>query len=96
MPYLKKADAKPLQDGLSKITPLLPGELNYCFCQLSMTYLNAQGLSYKTLNDVIGALECAKLEITRRIVAPYETGKARDNGDVFKDFIRNYNIPTLF
>jgi len=32
--------------------------------------------------DVLGALECAKLEFYRRLVAVYEDVKIRENGDV--------------
>ncbi len=34
-------------------------------------------------NAVVGALECAKLELYRRMVAPYENGKIAENGDVY-------------
>jgi hypothetical protein len=34
-------------------------------------------------NDVIGALECCKLELYRRMVAPYENTKIKENGDVY-------------
>jgi len=39
--------------------------------------------SYAELNEVIGVLECAKQELYRRVVAPYEDGKAKINGDVY-------------
>ena len=35
------------------------------------------------LNAAIGVLECAKLELYRRVVAMYEDGKIKENGDVF-------------
>jgi hypothetical protein len=41
------------------------------------------GLSYKNINQAIGALECAKLELYRRVAAPYEDKKALINGDVY-------------
>jgi hypothetical protein len=32
---------------------------------------------------MIGVLECAKLELYRRVAAPYEDAKCEDNGDVY-------------
>lgn len=39
--------------------------------------------SYEKYNAAIGALECAKLELYRRLVAPYENEKIEENGDVY-------------
>jgi len=38
---------------------------------------------YTTYNEVVGVLECAKLEMYRRAVAPYEDEKIAENGDVY-------------
>lgn len=38
---------------------------------------------YVELNEVVGALESAKLELYRRIVGPYEDKKSAENGDVY-------------
>jgi len=38
---------------------------------------------YQTFNDILGALEGAKLEVYRRVVGPYENGKMSENGDVY-------------
>jgi hypothetical protein len=58
------------------------GELNYfitCICQ---EYIKKNGLRYKYLNDVIGVLECLKLELYRKIGGPYEDIAIAKNGDV--------------
>ncbi len=60
------------------------GELNYMITILITEYLAFNKLSYATINDVIGALECSKLEFVRRIVEPYEKKKCKLNGDVYK------------
>lgn len=60
-----------------------PGDLNYAFTSLARDYLTQKGVSYSTLNDVVGALESAKLEFYRRVVTPYENGKIQENGDVY-------------
>jgi hypothetical protein len=36
------------------------------------------------INDYIGVLECAKLELYRRVVSPYEETKMQQHGDVYK------------
>lgn len=59
------------------------GELNYQFTMLVRAYVAARGLSYQTINDVVGALEGAKAEFQRRVVAPYEDTKIKENGDVY-------------
>jgi hypothetical protein len=40
------------------------------------------GENYQHFNDVLGALEGAKLELYRRRIAPYEDTKIVENGDV--------------
>ena len=40
-------------------------------------------ISYSRINELIGVLECAKIELYRRIAAPYEDDKSRINGDVY-------------
>lgn len=68
------------------------GELNFCLTQVVLRYeefqrrfapLDKSRRGYELFNDVIGALESAKMEIYRRLVAPYEDGKILENGDVF-------------
>jgi hypothetical protein len=79
MPYINSS----LQTLLSKDPlPVSAGELNYCFTKLIDGYLG-HGLSYQRINDVIGALEGAKLEFYRRVVVPYEKKKMTENGDVY-------------
>lgn len=41
------------------------------------------GLRYAHLAEVMAAVENAKLEFYRRVVAPFEDQKIKDNGDVF-------------
>jgi len=40
-------------------------------------------LRYQNINDLLGALEGAKLELYRRVAAPYEDEKVESNGDVY-------------
>ena len=59
-----------------------PGEINYIVTRLLLAWL---GLNprYEDYNAAIGVLECIKLELYRRAVAPYEDEKCRENGDVY-------------
>lgn len=59
------------------------GELNYMITRMVDQYLKDKKLSYASINEVIGVLECAKLELYRRIAAPYEDIKISQNGDVY-------------
>ena len=78
MPYIKAKD-KPR----ASYSPETAGELNYQFTNLMQDYVRRNGLTYQTLNDVVGALEGAKAEFQRRVVAPYEDIKIATNGDVY-------------
>lgn len=78
MPYIDKKDqAKYDANELEHC-----GILNYAINQLVNDYIEQNGKCYQTFNDVTGALENAKLEIYRRMVAPYEDEKIIENGDV--------------
>lgn len=78
MPYIKQEDREE-----APVAPTTPGELNYVITLRVDEYLRGKGVSYTSLNEVIGVLECAKLELYRRIAAPYEDQKKHDNGDVY-------------
>lgn len=82
MPYIT-ADARVRIDKTGN--PETPGELNYAITRLVDAYLIQRGgIRYAHLNEVIGALECAKLELYRRIAAPYEDQKRSETGDVYR------------
>jgi hypothetical protein len=59
------------------------GELNYQISSLLNSFVAMKGLSYATVNEAMGAVECAKQEFYRRIAAPYEELKAKQNGEVY-------------
>lgn len=81
MPYINQAHRDCLADG---DPPVNSGELNYCITKLVNDYIQRTGgLNYQNINTVVGALECAKLELYRRIAAPYEDRKREENGDVY-------------
>jgi hypothetical protein len=81
MPYIPSDRRRDLSDIFD--TPETAGELNYIITDMLVNYLNHKGLSYQTMNDIIGALDGAKMEFYRRIVIPYENEKIEENGDVY-------------
>ena len=82
MPYLDVERRNSLFSD-SRSTPQVGGDLNFLVADLVNDFLTEHGLNYANLNTAIGALECCKLEIYRRIVVPYEDTKIFWNGDVF-------------
>ena len=82
MPYITLDDRKRLERG---DRPRTAGELNYMVTRLIDNYLiDKGGLRYSHLNEAIGVLECAKLELYRRLAAPYEDRKLSETGDVYR------------
>ena len=84
MPYInqdRRNDLLPAIDSFPAIKTV--GELNYVVTLLVQKFLARQRVGYTELNAAIGVLECAKLELYRRVVSPYEDTKIKENGDVF-------------
>jgi hypothetical protein len=79
MPYIKEGD----KTKLTFARPGNPGELNYMLTMICKQYLEDNGGRYQQVNDIVGALECCKLEFYRRKAAPYEDTKIIENGDVY-------------
>lgn len=88
MPYLKEN----LRQEVESTQPVTCGELNYAITKLCDEYIGVKGLCYVTINDILGALEGAKLEFYRRIAAPYEDQKMKENGDVYSDLCRRRQV----
>ena len=80
MPYVRKDIRKKLAEGYA---PVEAGELNYALSQQVNRFLCGGSESYARYNAAIGALECLKLELYRRLIAKYEDAKLQENGDVF-------------
>ena len=91
MPYIKAEDRSKFDIGLGRLDEdiatrgISQGELNYLITQLCQSYIASNGKSYATINDLVGVLECSKLEFYRRIAAPYEDKKITENGDVYTE-----------
>lgn len=87
MPYIEKEARKKwkatIEDIVKKLEKLpadkIDGELNYLITSiLKRTY----SPKYFNYNRAMGLMECVKLEFYRRVVAPYENKKIKENGDV--------------
>lgn len=87
MPYIKQENRSNLDKVVelfdnSLVLPFGPGDLNYLITRICHTYIYSRKEGYSTYNEVIGVLECAKLELYRREIVPYENRKIEENGDV--------------
>jgi len=80
MPYIKEKDRE--STHMLQYEPHTAGELNFLITTFIRDYYLREPC-YQTINDIVGALEGAKLEFYRRIAAPYEDIKIKENGDVY-------------
>jgi hypothetical protein len=89
MPYIIQEKRKKLDPAISQLVEAFKdlnddrnfaGNLNYVITRLFCTLHPAP--NYQLFNDMIGALECCKLELYRKKTAPYEDLKERENGPV--------------
>lgn len=88
-PELDALIQKFMLSGDKESTSCFAGHLNYVITSLITRvytdYLKKEGglnLNYSDHNEIIGLLECAKMEFYRRKTAPYEDKKIKENGDV--------------
>lgn len=91
MPYIKQDERFWIDQRIEP--PKTPGQLNYVFTKAILDYVHEKGLSYQTCNDVIGALTAASGEFYRRVVAPYENIKIKENEpDPYEEVIKAYGL----
>ncbi len=91
IPYIKQEIRDRVDADIEKICATIldselsdvPGMLNYVLSRIASVEIR-QNHRYATIVEAIGALECAKLELYRRLAAGYEDHKCIQNGDVFK------------
>jgi hypothetical protein len=89
MPYIVKEKRTTLDPAVERLADAFreldddgnfAGNLNYVISRLLKTLYPAA--NYRRFNDMIGALECCKLELYRKRIAPYEELKEAENGPV--------------
>jgi len=92
MPYIKQDDREHLDEPVDALADLTQawfpggskdGPLNYVITRLLCKAMELEDPSYTKLERCVGILECAKLELYRRMAAPYEDKKAAENGEVY-------------
>jgi hypothetical protein len=89
MPYIVQEKRKILDPAIQNLVESFrelnddrnfAGNLNYVITRLFSSLHPSP--NYQRFNDVIGALECCKLELYRKKTAPYEDIKESENGPV--------------
>lgn len=84
MPYITREDREYFDDDIKALLEdvTCEGDLNYIFTKLIHGRIQEEGKRYQVINNLIGMLECCKLELYRIIAAPYEDLKKLENGSV--------------
>ena len=91
MPYIPQKDrdrynnlVDAIVDKLVEVndTQLIKGHHNYIMYTLALKLADRVGIRYATLQDIIGTFDCCKMELYRKLVAPYEEKAIEKNGDV--------------
>ena len=83
MPYIENERRTRLDRiPLEVLVPETEGELNYCLTVLLLNWIG-ESANYAAYNAAMGALECAKFELYRRLISRYEDAKILQNGDVY-------------
>ena len=86
MPYISLDDRERLMiRGLEGAEPVVrkAGELNFLLTSVIVSFLAESEITYERINTAVGALECAKHELLRRICDPYESFKMTPETDVY-------------
>lgn len=84
MPYIESDHRFTFMENVERCIDCVEkiGDINYIITLLLHRWLLHNKMSYASLNALIGVLECAKLELYRMVVAPYEDQKRAENGSV--------------
>ena len=87
MPYIPSNRRREINNELTTIgdqfMPQNAGDLNYVITCFIDNFIFENGCRYGHLNEMMGALECCKLELYRRLVGPYEDEVLEANGDAY-------------
>lgn len=88
MPYIPLEDRDQYQNSINNIVSLIPkdiqkrpGHMNYVI-SLLIDKVYGYNVRYSDYNEIVGLLECAKMELYRRKTAPYEDKAIEKNGDL--------------
>lgn len=79
MPYVQQDIRDEIDAGRA---PENVGELTYYVFVATLRYLNSAPEKFQHFAEAIAALDCAKEEIRRRRLNPYEDHKRQTEGDI--------------
>jgi hypothetical protein len=92
LPYIKQEKRNQIDDDLESLIETIrtnstntdvAGNLNYTITKLLLkTYSIPENQNYRIYNEMVGILECIKLELYSMFVSPYEDKKIKENGPV--------------
>ena len=94
MPYVDKKAREVLDHHIDAMCMFVhqKGEYNYIITRLIHHFIidyvarfkrfEKRGPCYDAFNDAIGILECAKQELLRAVIGPYEKQKKEANGNI--------------
>ncbi len=88
MPYILKERRDVLDPAIEELVEAFSkldaadfaGNLNYVVSKLLIRLYPTP--NYQRFNDMVGALECCKMELYRKRIAPYEEMKEQENGPI--------------
>ncbi len=85
MPYIQQDSRELFDPAIDALHP--PGgagDLNYIITRICLKYIEENGgINYQKINDIVGSLDCAKMEFYSRLARPYEIKKIELNGDCY-------------
>jgi hypothetical protein len=92
MPYIKQERRDKFDSWINNLVAAIlftaelngggvAGDLNYTITKLIKLVYDGREC-YQNYNEIIGILECCKLEMYRRAISSYENKKIIENGDV--------------
>lgn len=82
IPYIKAKDREKFAGFIEELAVNINGmgEMNYVISKLFQRYMQLTGLNYHAINQLVGVLECIKLELYSQVARPYEDKKIAENG----------------
>lgn len=84
MPYISQEDRAKYDEEIyalaEKLVDVPAGHVNYAISKMFSIMINLSGESYATYNELVGVLECAKLELFRTKIGRYENKRIEENG----------------
>jgi hypothetical protein len=94
MPYISQIKRENLNNKMHNLTEYLEsndvniGEMNFIISNILNIYIQKTKkqdiFNYTVCNNLIGVLECAKLELYRKVISKYEDDKILENGDLYE------------